>query len=381
MSKAPPVGIDLGTVYSCVAVFLEGKVEIIANNQGNRITPSYVAFTDKGRLTGDSAENQAAMNPTNTLFNIKRLIGRKTNESSIISDKNHWPFEVIDEGGRLKVKVEFNGKTRTFFPEEISSIVITKMKEAAESFLGKTVTDAVISVPAYFNDSQRRATKDAGTIAGLNVLRLLNEPSASAIAYGLNKDFVERNVLIFDLGGGNFDVSILTIEDNVFEVRSTSGDTHLGGEDFNNRMVSHFIQEFKRKHKKDMGQNKISVARLRIACEHAKRTLSFNTEASIEIDSLYEGIDFYTKITQATFEELNDDLFKSILKPVERALQDSNFDKEQIHDVVLTGGSTRIPKIKKLLQDFFNGKELNSSIDPDESVAYGAAVLAAKMHS
>lgn len=380
-STAPAVGIDLGTTYSCVGVFQHGKVEIIANDQGNRTTPSYVAFTDTERLIGDAAKNQVAINPTNTIFDAKRLIGRRSNDPTVTADKKHWPFEVVDEGGRPKVKVQHKGEAKTFFAEEVSSMVLVKMKETAESYLGKTVTDAVVTVPAYFNDSQRQATKDAGTISGLNVLRIINEPTAAAIAYGLDKKVgVERNVLIFDLGGGTFDVSILTIEEGIFEVKSTSGDTHLGGEDFDNRMVNHFIQEFKRKFKKDISQNKRAVRRLRTACERAKRTLSSITEASIEIDSLFEGIDFYTKITRARFEELNGDLFRGTLEPVEKALRDAKFDKGQIHDIVLVGGSTRIPKIQKLLQDFFNGKELNKSINPDEAVAYGAAVQAAILH-
>lgn len=377
-SKGPAVGIDLGTTYSCVGVFQHGKVEIIANDQGNRTTPSYVAFTDNERLIGDAAKNQVAMNPTNTVFDAKRLIGRRSNDPSVISDKKHWPFDIVEEAGRPKVQVEYKGEAKTFFAEEISSMVLVKMKETAEAYLGKTVTDAVVTVPAYFNDSQRQATKDAGVIAGLNVLRIINEPTAAAIAYGLDKKVgVERNVLIFDLGGGTFDVSILTIEDGIFEVKSTSGDTHLGGEDFDNRMVNHFIQEFKRKFKKDITGNKRAVRRLRTACERAKRTLSSITEASIEIDSLFEGIDFYTKITRARFEELNADLFRGTLEPVEKALRDAKFDKSQVHDIVLVGGSTRIPKIQKLLQDFFSGKELNKSINPDEAVAYGAAVQAA----
>ncbi len=378
MAKAPAIGIDLGTTYSCVGVFQHGKVEIIANDQGNRTTPSYVAFTDSERLIGDSAKNQVAMNPTNTVFDAKRLIGRRTNDPTVISDMKHWPFDVVDEAGRPKLKVEYKGEPKTFFPEEVSSMVLIKMKETAESYLGKTITDVVVTVPAYFNDSQRQATKDAGTIAGLNVLRIINEPTAAAIAYGLDKKVGgERNVLIFDLGGGTFDVSILTIEDGIFEVKSTSGDTHLGGEDFDSRMVNFFIQEFKRKYKKDMSQNKRAVRRLRTACERAKRTLSSITEASIEIDSLFEGIDYYTKVTRARFEELNGDLFRGTLEPVEKALRDAKFDKSQIQDIVLVGGSTRIPKIQKLLQDFFNGKELNKSINPDEAVAYGAAVQAA----
>ncbi|XP_065885179.1 heat shock cognate 71 kDa protein-like [Dysidea avara] len=375
---APAVGIDLGTTYSCVGVFQHGKVEIIANDQGNRTTPSYVAFNDTERLIGDSAKNQVAMNPTNTVFDAKRLIGRKWEESTVQNDRKYWPFEVVNDGGKPKIQVEYRGETKKFFAEEISSMVLTKMKETAEGYLGKTVQNVVVTVPAYFNDSQRQATKDAGTIAGLNVLRIINEPTAAAIAYGLDKKSgVERNVLIFDLGGGTFDVSVLTIEDGIFEVKATNGDTHLGGEDFDNRMVNHFVKEFKRQHKKDISQNKRSLRRLRTACERAKRTLSSQAQANLEIDSLFEGIDFYTTITRARFEELNMDLFRSTMEPVEKCLRDAKFDKGQIHDIVLVGGSTRIPKIQKLLQDFFGGKELNKSINPDEAVAYGAAVQAA----
>lgn len=378
MATKQAVGIDLGTTYSCVGVFQHGKVEIIANDQGNRTTPSYVAFTDTERLIGDAAKNQTAMNPTNTVFDAKRLIGRKFDDQDVQSDMKHWPFKVINDASKPKIEVEYKNENKTFYPEEISSMVLTKMKETAEGYLGNAVTNAVITVPAYFNDSQRQATKDAGTIAGMNVLRIINEPTAAAIAYGLDKKVgVERNVLIFDLGGGTFDVSILTIEDGIFEVKSTSGNTHLGGEDFDNRMVNHFAQEFKRKHKKDLQSNKRALRRLRTACERAKRTLSASAQATIEIDSLFEGIDFYTSITRARFEDLCADLFRGTLEPVEKSLRDAKMDKADVHDIVLVGGSTRIPKIQKLLQDFFNGKELNKSINPDEAVAYGAAVQAA----
>jgi len=378
MAGKNAVGIDLGTTYSCVGVFQHGKVEIIANDQGNRTTPSYVAFTDTERLIGDAAKNQTAMNPTNTVFDAKRLIGRKFDDADVQSDMKHWPFQVINDSSKPKIEVEYKNEKKTFYPEEVSSMVLTKMKETAEGYLGTTVSNAVITVPAYFNDSQRQATKDAGTIAGMNVLRIINEPTAAAIAYGLDKKVgVERNVLIFDLGGGTFDVSILTIEDGIFEVKSTSGNTHLGGEDFDNRMVNHFAQEFKRKHKKDMQSNKRALRRLRTACEKAKRTLSASAQATIEIDSLFEGIDFYTSITRARFEDLCADLFRGTLEPVEKSLRDAKMDKADVHDIVLVGGSTRIPKIQKLLQDFFNGKELNKSINPDEAVAYGAAVQAA----
>jgi len=372
------VGIDLGTTYSCVGVWQNDRVEIIANDQGNRTTPSYVAFTDTERLIGDAAKNQVAMNPINTVFDAKRLIGRRFNEPEVQSDMKHWPFKVIDKNTKPYIQVEYKGETKQFTPEEISSMVLTKMRETAEAFLGTKVSNAVVTVPAYFNDSQRQATKDAGMISGLNVLRIINEPTAAAIAYGLDKKSKgERNVLIFDLGGGTFDVSLLTIEDGIFEVKATAGDTHLGGEDFDNRLVNHFVQEFKRKFKKDLSTNARALRRLRTACERAKRTLSASAQTSIEIDSLFEGIDFYTSITRARFEELNQDLFRSTMEPVEKVLRDSKIDKSQVHEVVLVGGSTRIPRIQKLVSDFFNGKEPNKSINPDEAVAYGAAVQAA----
>jgi len=376
---ASAVGIDLGTTYSCVGVWQNDRVEIIANEQGNRTTPSYVAFTDTERLVGDAAKNQVAMNPENTVFDAKRLIGRRYSDPVVQSDMKHWPFKVVSkQGDKPYIQVKYKGETKEFAPEEISSMVLGKMKEIAESYLGKTVHDAVITVPAYFNDSQRQATKDAGAIAKLNVLRIINEPTAAAIAYGLDKKTKgEANILIFDLGGGTFDVSLLTIDNGIFEVKATAGDTHLGGEDFDNRMVNHFIQEFKRKYKHDISSNQRAVRRLRTACERAKRTLSSSTQASIEIDSLYEGIDFYTSITRAKFEELNQDLFRQCLGPVERVLKDAKLDKKQIHEIVLVGGSTRIPKVQQMLQEFFNGKELNKSINPDEAVAYGAAVQAA----
>ncbi|CAJ0934680.1 unnamed protein product, partial [Mesorhabditis belari] len=379
MAKVNAIGIDLGTTDSCVGVFVNGKMEIIANEQGNKITPSYVAFTDSGRLTGEAAKNQAAVNPHNTIFGAKRLIGRKFDDPAVRSDTKHWPFKVVAADTRKpQIEVMYKGNKKIFTPEEISAMILTKMKMTAEAFIGSSVEDAVITVPAYFNDSQRQATKDAAAIAGLNALRLINEPTAAAIAYGLDKKFdSERNVLVFDLGGGSFDVSILTIEDGIFEVKSVAGDTHLGGEDVDNRMVDHFIAEFKRKHKRDLSTNAKAVLRLRLACERAKRTLSSSSQAQIEIDSLFDGIDFYTSITRARFEELCADLFRSTMDPVEKALRDAKMDKSSIHEIVLVGGSSRIPKVQEMLSDFFSGKELNKSINPEEAVAYGAAIQAA----
>ncbi|KAG8495954.1 hypothetical protein CXB51_007571 [Gossypium anomalum] len=380
-AEGKAIGIDLGTTYSCVGVWQNDRVEIIANDQGNRTTPSYVAFTDTERLIGDAAKNQVAMNPSNTVFDAKRLIGRRFSDPSVQSDMKHWPFKVIaGPGDKPMIVVTYKGEEKQFAAEEISSMVLIKMKEVAEAYLGQSVKNAVITVPAYFNDSQRQATKDAGAISGLNVLRIINEPTAAAIAYGLDKKASrsgEKNVLIFDLGGGTFDVSLLTIEEGIFEVKATAGDTHLGGEDFDNRLVNHFVQEFKRKHKKDISSNARALRRLRTACERAKRTLSSTAQTTIEIDSLFEGIDFYSTITRARFEELNMDLFRKCMEPVEKCLRDSKLDKSQVNEVVLVGGSTRIPKVQQLLQDFFNGKELCKSINPDEAVAYGAAVQAA----
>jgi len=372
------VGIDLGTTYSCVGVWQNDRVEIIANDQGNRTTPSYVAFTDTERLIGDAAKSQAAMNASNTVFDAKRLIGRKFSDPSVQADMKHWPFKVKSgPGGTPIIEVEYKGETKEFKAEEISSMVLSKMKEIAEAYLAKEVKNAVVTVPAYFNDSQRQATKDAGAIAGLNVLRIINEPTAAAIAYGLDQKGTEKNVLIFDLGGGTFDVSLLTIEEGIFEVKATAGDTHLGGEDFDNRMVDYFLQEFKRRHRKDMSENQRALRRLRTACERAKRTLSSSTQAHIEIDSLFEGIDFNSTITRARFEDLCMDYFKKCMEPCEKVLRDAKISKNQVDEVVLVGGSTRIPKIQSLLSEFFNGKEPCKSINPDEAVAYGATVQAA----
>ena len=374
------IGIDLGTTYSCVGCWQHGGVEIIANDMGSRTTPSYVAFNGDERIIGGAAKSMVAMNPENTVFDAKRLIGRSFDDEHIQKDIKTWPFSVVkDTNGKPLISVFYKNEQKTFRPEEISSMVLSKMKEIAENYLGAEVKNAVITVPAYFNDSQRSSTKDAGKIAGLNVMRIINEPTAAAIAYGLkHKKDEEVNVLIFDLGGGTFDVSILAIDEGIFEVAATAGDTHLGGEDFDSNMVKYFIKEFKKKNRgKDLSSNNRALRRLRTACEKAKRTLSSSTNAFIEIDALHDGIDFNSTITRAKFEEMNMVLFKKTMEPVERVLRDAKISKRAIDEIVLVGGSTRIPKIQSLLSDYFNGKTLNKSINPDEAVAYGATVQAA----
>ena len=378
MSKGSAIGIDLGTTYSCVGVWQNDRVEIIANDQGNRTTPSYVAFTADERLIGDAAKSQAAANPQNTVFDAKRLIGRKFTDASVKSDMAHWPF-TVKPGTAEKplIEVTMNGETKTFSAEEISAMVLQKMKATAESYLGTKVTDAVITVPAYFNDSQRQATKDAGLIAGLNVLRIINEPTAAALAYGLDKKTGgEKNVLIFDCGGGTHDLSVLTLDDGIFEVKATAGDTHLGGEDFDNSIVDYCVQEFKKKTKIDISSNAKALRRLRTSCERAKRTLSSATQAQIEVDSLAEGNDFSNTLTRAKFESLCEPFFRRCIGPLDGLLKDAKMSKEQIHEIVMVGGSSRIPKIREMLSSYFNGKKLNDSVNPDEAVAFGAAVQA-----
>uniref|UniRef100_A0A914LI39 Heat shock protein 70 n=3 Tax=Meloidogyne incognita group TaxID=654580 RepID=A0A914LI39_MELIC len=371
------IGIDLGTTYSCVGVYKNGRVEIIANDQGNRITPSYVAFTENGeRLIGDAAKNQLTLNPENTIFDAKRLIGREFTDKTVQDDMKLWPFGVADKSNKPHIKANVNGEIKQFAPEEISAMVLGKMKEIAEAYLGHEVTHAVVTVPAYFNDAQRQATKDAGTISGLNVVRIINEPTAAAIAYGLDKKEGERNILVFDLGGGTFDVSLLTIDNGVFEVLATNGDTHLGGEDFDQRTMEYFIKLIKKKTGKDLRKDNRAVQKLRREVEKAKRALSVQHQVKMEVESLIDGIDFSETLTRAKFEELNMDLFRGTLKPVQKVLEDADMKKDDIHEIVLVGGSTRIPKIQQLLKDFFNGKEPSRGINPDEAVAYGAAVQA-----
>jgi len=373
-AKWPVVGIDLGTTYSCVGVFKNGRVEIIANDLGSRITPSYVAFTESERLIGDAAKNQAALNPENTVFDVKRLIGRRFDDAEVQRDKKLYPYKIIEREGKPYIEVTWKGEVKVFAPEEISAMVLTKMKETAEAYLGRKVQNAVVTCPAYFNDAQRQATKDAGTIAGLNVLRIINEPTAAAIAYGLDQKGGEKNILIFDLGGGTFDVSVLTIDNGVFEVIATNGDTHLGGEDFDQRVMDFFLKAWKKKTGKDATKDKRAIQKLRREVERAKRQLSHQHQAKIEIEAFHDGEDFMETLTRAKFEELNNDLFKKTLVPVQNVLDDSKLKKHEVDEVILVGGSTRIPKVQQLLKDFFNGKEPNRGINPDEAVAYGAAV-------
>jgi heat shock protein 1/8 len=378
-NKKVSVGIDLGTTYSCVGVWQNGRVEIIANSQGNKTTPSYVSFKGNERFIGDSAKNSIASNVKNTVFDSKRLIGKKFTDSTVQSDLKYWPFQVeADANNKPVIKVEYNGEQKSFYPEEISSMILTEMKTIAENYLGEKVEQAVITVPAYFNDSQRQATKDAGAIAGLEVLRIINEPTAACLAVGLDsKNSKEKNILIFDCGGGTHDTSLISVEDGVFEVKATGGNGHLGGEDFDNRMVDFIIDEFKKKFKKDLRDNPKALRRVKTACERAKRTLSSSTSAAIEIDALIDGIDYTTMFTRAKFEDICSDLFRQTMEPVEQVLKDAKVSKNQVDEIVLVGGSTRIPKIQQLLKDFFNGKQLNAGVNPDEIVAYGATIQAA----
>jgi L1 cell adhesion molecule like protein len=375
------IGIDLGTTYSCVSIFQNDRAEVIPNDQGLRTTPSYVAFTNTERLIGDAAKNQVAINPENTVFDAKRMIGRKYSElkNELKNELKHWPFKVSSgNDDKPVIEVNYQGEVRTFTPEEISSMVLVKMKDIAEKYIGEEVKNAVITCPAYFNDQQRQATKDAGAIAGLNVLRIINEPTSSILFFGLEKKTnKEQNVLVFDCGGGTHDVSLISIEEGIFEVLATAGDTRLGGEDFDNRMVDYFIEEFKKKYKKDPSDNKRSVRRLRTACEKAKRQLSSSTQAYLEIDGFLDGIDFITSISRASFEKMNADLFRKTMEPVEKVLKDGKKSKSQIDEIVLVGGSTRIPKIQQLLSEFFNGKKLNNECNPDEVVSQGASIEAA----
>ncbi|EMD35028.1 hypothetical protein CERSUDRAFT_116540 [Gelatoporia subvermispora B] len=367
------IGIDLGTTYSCVGVQRAGRVEIIANDQGHRITPSWVSFTDEERLVGDAAKNAFHSNPENTVFDAKRLIGRKFDDPEVKRDMKHWPFKIVPKGDKPAIQVKYRGEDRQFTPEEISAMVLGKMKETAEAYLGKPVTHAVVTVPAYFNDAQRQATKDAGTIAGLQVLRIINEPTAAAIAYGLDKKGGESQIIVYDLGGGTFDVSLLSIDDGVFEVLATAGDTHLGGEDFDNRVMDYLIKQYKKKTGTDVTGNLRALGKLKREVEKAKRTLSSQQSTRVEIESFEAGNDFSETLTRAKFEEINIDLFRKTMKPVEQVLKDANLKKEDIDEVVLVGGSTRIPKVQQLLKEYF-GKEPSKGINPDEAVAYGAAV-------
>jgi heat shock protein 5 len=376
LPEGPVIGIDLGTTYSCVGIFKNGQVEIIQNELGNRITPSVVAFTDEERLVGEAAKNQASINPKRTIYSVKRLMGRKFLDKEVQLDRKLLPYEIVDKDSKPYISVEIKGQKKEYSPEEISAMILQKMKQIAENYLGKEVKNAVITVPAYFNDSQRQSTKDAGTIAGLNVLRIINEPTAAAISYGLDQKGAEKNVLVFDLGGGTFDVSLLTVDQGVFEVMSTNGDTHLGGEDFDNRVLEYIMKLIKNRHNIDISKNKSAIQKLKAEIEKAKRTLSSSAQANLEIDELVEGLDFKETITRANFEQLNIDLFKKTMEPVQKVLEDANMKKKDVDEIVLVGGSTRIPKIQQMIKDYFNGKEPNKGVNPDEAVAYGAAVQA-----
>eukprot|EP01066_Platyproteum_vivax_P014906 Platyproteum_vivax@DN6650_c0_g1_i3.p1 len=371
----PVIGIDLGTTYSCVGIYKNGRVEIIPNDQGNRITPSYVSFVDDERLVGEAAKNQATINPENTVFDVKRLIGRRFDESTIQKDKKLLPFEIFSKNNKPMIRLQMKKGVKELSPEEVSSFILVKMKDVAEAYLGKTVKHAVITVPAYFNDAQRQATKDAGQIAGLEVLRIINEPTAAAIAYGMDKKG-EKTIMVYDLGGGTFDVSLLSIDNGVFEVVATAGDTHLGGEDFDQRVMDHFIKIIKKKHNKDIREDKRALQKLRREVEKTKRALSSTHQARVEIEALVEGVDLSENLTRARFEEINSDLFKKTLGPVEQVLKDGGVEKKAVDEIVLVGGSTRIPKVQQLMKDYFNGKEPSRGINPDEAVAYGAAVQA-----
>ena len=370
------IGIDLGTTFSCVGVYQNGKVEIISNDQGNRTTASYVSFTENERLIGDSAKNACSINPFNTVYDVKRLLGKDFNDEKLQDDLKHFSFTVINDNNKPKIQVNYLNEVKLFTPQEISAMVLSKMKSIAEEYLGCTVSNAVITVPAYFNDTQRQATKDAGIIAGLNVLRIINEPTSAAIAYGLDKN-VNKTILIVDAGGGTTDISLLTIEDGVIEVKATGGDTHLGGEDIDNKIVNYVIDEFKKKHKVDLSDNKKAIRRIKTVSERAKRTLSSSVQTTIELDSIYDGIDLNISLSRAKLESLCSDIFNKILNPIDLVIKDACINKNDIEEIILVGGTTRIPKIQELLSNYFNGKELNKSINPDEAVAYGASIQAA----
>ncbi|KAF1743376.1 hypothetical protein MXB_5054 [Myxobolus squamalis] len=374
--KGPIIGIDLGTTYSCVGIFRNGHVDIIQNDQGNRITPSYVAFTPDGeKLVGDSAKNQLTVNPENTVYDAKRLIGRRFDEPSVLQDIKYWPFKVVNKNGRPYIQVKVGDTVKTFAPEEISAMVLSRLRDFAQDFLKVNITDAVITVPAYFSNEQRQSTKDAGTIANLNVVRIINEPTAAALAYGVDHKQDEYNILVFDLGGGTYDVSVLSVDSGVFEVAATSGDTHLGGEDFDNRLVNHIVDKIKAAKRKIDFKDVKTIQKLRREVEKAKRALSKVHETTLEIE-LTDG-DFSISITRSKFEQINDDLFQKTLAPLKKCIEDSSISIENFNEILLVGGSTRIPKIQQMVRDFFNGKEPNRGINPDEAVAYGAAVQGA----